>query len=750
MERDIKKIISQMTLEEKASLCSGGSFFASQELPQYGIPAINMTDGPHGLRKQGEQADHLGLHESTKTTCFPTAAGVASSWNRELPYRLGVALGEECQAEDVQIILGPGTNIKRSPLCGRNFEYYSEDPYLSSQMAAQHIKGVQSQGIGTSLKHYAANNQETKRFSIDAIVDERTLREIYLASFETAVTEGKPWTVMCAYNKINGEFCSQNKMLLTDVLRDEWGYEGFVVSDWGAVSEREKALAAGLDLEMPTSGGEGDARIVEAVKSGTLSMDTLNATVERILTVVFRSIETKKENAVYDKLAHHKLARELAAECMVLLKNDDNILPLKKTGKLAVLGAFAKNPRYQGAGSSNVNPTMKDIPFEEIQKLVSEAEITYQEGYSLTSSEIDTDMIDEAVAAAKQAEVTIIFAGLPDKNDAEGADRTDLRLPANQNALIEAVAEVQKNIVVILANGSAVEMPWVNQAKAILEAYLGGQAMGGAVADLIFGEVNPSGKLAESFPEKLSHNPSFLNFPGDEKQVEYREGIFVGYRYYDKVDTKPLFPFGHGLSYTSFEYSDLQLNKTEMSDSDTLTVSVKVKNIGNRTGKEIVQLYVKDVKSSVLRPEKELKGFEKVLLQPGEEKTVTFELSKRAFAFYHTDIKDWYVETGDFEILIGKSSQTIVQSKSIHITSTTKIKKSYTVDSTLADAMESPSAKQLIDSMVTANLSAVSESNGMDMHALLSSIKLKTLVQMSRGAFTKEMLDGLILAMNQE
>lgn len=749
MERDIQKIISKMTLEEKANLCSGASFWRTKAILEHGIPSIMMTDGPHGLRKQEGNGGYLGINESIPTTCFPTAAGLACSWNRKLVEKVGIALGEECQAEDVQIILGPGANIKRSPLCGRNFEYFSEDPYLSSELAKKYIEGVQSQGIGTSLKHFAANNQETKRFNIDAIIDERTLRELYLASFENAVIEAKPWTVMCAYNKINGEFCSENKKLLTDVLKDEWGFDGFVVSDWGAVSKRDLALAAGLELEMPSSAGVGNKKIIGAVKNGTLPVEVLDRAVKRLLKITFRAVDSKKKNAIYDKTVHHELAREIASESMVLLKNEDNILPLKKKGKIALLGAFAKSPRYQGAGSSRINPTKLDIPLEEIEKISEDIQIIYAEGYSLDSNEINNEMIKNAKEAALHSDVAIIFAGLPEKYDSEGSDRTHLRLPDNQNALIEAVAKVQKNTIVVLINGSAIEMPWIHQVKCILESYLGGQAMAGAVADILFGDVNPSGKLAETFPEKLSHNPSFINFPGEVDRVEYKEGLFVGYKHYDKVDIRPLFPFGYGLSYTSFEYTDISVDKKEILDTENVKVSVKIKNTGKKAGKEIIQLYVKDVESSVIRPVKELKGFEKVTLEPGEEKFVTFTLGKRAFAYYNVKLKDWHVESGNFEILIGKSSEDILLNETVNVKSTTKIKKKFTADSTIADIMAEPAAKRLV-AMVTQYMgNAGIEDLGMDMNSVLSSIKLTSVVAMGQELFTQEMLDDLLIVLNE-
>jgi beta-glucosidase len=757
MERDIRTLISQMTLEEKASLCSGLDFWRLKGIERLGIPSIMVTDGPHGLRKQ-QSADHLGIYDSVPATCFPSAVGLASSWNRELVEKVGIALGEECQAEGVAILLGPGANIKRSPLCGRNFEYFSEDPYLSSEMAASHIKGVQSQGVGTSLKHFAVNNQEHRRMSVDAIVDERTLREIYLASFEGAVKQAQPWTVMCSYNKVNGEYASENKYLLTDILKDEWGFEGFVVSDWGAVNERVKGLAAGLDLEMPSSNGIGDQKIVEAVKNGTLPEEVLDKAVERILRVIFKAVDRKKENASYDKEAHHQLAREVARECMVLLKNEERILPLKKEGTIAVIGEFAKNPRYQGGGSSHVNPTKLDNIYEEIKKTAgNNANILYAQGYNLEKDEIDEQLIQEAKKVAIQSDVAILFVGLPERYESEGYDRQHLRIPDNHQKLIEAVTEVQPNVVVVLSNGSPIEMPWLDKVKGVLEAYLGGQALGGAIADLLFGDANPSGKLAETFPRELSHNPSYLNFPGEGDKVEYKEGIFVGYRYYDKKNIEPLFPFGYGLSYTTFEYSNLSISKKEMLDTETVTVTVNVKNTGEMAGKEIVQLYVKDVESSVIRPEKELKGFEKIELQPGEEKTVTFTLDKRAFAYYNVDLKDWHVESGEFEILIGKSSRDIVLKDSIYVKSTVKLKRAFHRNTTIGDLLDDPTvasiAKELLAKISETNpLMNVSEDDEAYemMTAMMRYMPLRALVNFSQGNFTEEMLADMIRKLNEQ
>lgn len=745
MERDIKKIISQMTLEEKASLCSGLDMWHTKPIERLGIPSIMMTDGPHGIRKQAGPS----FSDSVPATCFPTASCLASSWDRSLIERVGKAIGEECQAEGVSIILGPGANIKRSPLCGRNFEYFSEDPYLSSEMAKSHILGVQSQGVGTSLKHFAANNQEHRRHSIDEIIDERTLREIYLASFENAVKYAQPWTVMSAYNKINGKYCSENEFLLTKVLKEEWGHEGFVVSDWGAVDDRVSALMAGLELEMPSSHGINDKKIVEAVKSGKLPEEVLDRAVERLLKIIFKAIDNKKEGATYDKIAHHQLARDVAKECIVLLKNEDNILPLKKSGTIAIIGAFAKKPRFEGGGSSHVNPTMIDIPYDEIEKIVgNEAKLLYAQGYNPDNEEIDENLINEAKDVAQKADVAVIFAGLPDNYESEGYDRPHMGMPESHNRLISEVAEVQKNIVVVLFNGSPVEMPWITKVKGLFEAYLPGQGGGNAIAELLFGIVNPCGKLAETFPQRLSHNPSFLNFPGEDDRVEYREGIFVGYRYYDKKGIEPLFPFGYGLSYTTFEYNGISIDKKEINDNETVTVTVKVKNTGNVAGKEIVQLYVRDVQSSVIRPEKELKGFEKVELKPGEEKSVTFTLDKRAFAYYNVDIKDWYVETGDFEILVGSSSKDIRLKETVKVNSTTKIKKKFTRNTPIGDLLEDPVGsvifKQIME-QVRQNVPflAGAEVSPM-MMAMFRYMPLRGLINFSRGAFTEEMLNEIL------
>jgi beta-glucosidase len=750
VERDIKSLISQMTLEEKASLCSGLDNWHTKPIERLGIPSIRMSDGPHGLRKEVPNQ-----RNSVPSTCFPTAVTTASSWDRELIKQLGQAIAQECQAEEVDIILGPAINIKRSPLCGRNFEYFSEDPYLSSQLATAYIQAVQSLGVGTSLKHYAANNQEYRRFTIDETIDERTLREIYLSNFEGAVKEGKPWTVMCSYNRVNGILASENKYLLTEILKEEWGYEGFVVSDWGAVNERVDALEAGLDLEMPSSYGIGDQKIIEAVKIGKLDEKELDQTVERLLKIIFKAVDNRNRGTTYDKQAHHKLARKIAGESMVLLKNQDNILPLKKEGTIAIIGAFAKKPRYQGGGSSHVNPTKLDNALEEIEKLVQgKAKIIYEEGYNLDNDEMNQELIDKAKETAKKSNVAIIFAGLPDRYESEGYDRKHMKMPENHNKLIEEVSKVQPNTIVVLSNGAPVEIPWIDKVKGLLESYLGGQAGGGAVADILFGEVNPSGKLAETFPKKLTHNPSYLNFPGEGNKVEYREGVFVGYRYYDKKEIEPLFPFGYGLSYTTFEYTDIIVDKKEITDKETIEVKVKVKNTGKVKGKEIVQLYVRDVESKVNRPEKELKGFEKIELAPGEEKTVTFKLDKRSFAYYNTEIRDWYVESGEFEILVGKSSKEIELKETVKVNSTVTIKKKYDRNSLVRDLLEDSKAEKMIIDLIDSILEKIKEP-GKEKEEVNNVIKwimdmpLRGLVSFSKGTFNDEMLQKFLEVLNK-
>lgn len=751
---NIKDLVSKMTLEEKAGLCSGSDFWHTKAVERLGIPAVMVSDGPHGLRKQDLNADHLGVNISIEAVCFPAACALSCSFDRELIYKMGQALGNECQAEDVSVILGPGANIKRSPVCGRNFEYFSEDPYLSSQMAANHIKGVQSQNVGTSLKHFAANNQEHRRMSASSEIDERTLREIYLASFETAVKEAKPWTVMCSYNRINGVYASENKKLLTDILRDEWGFDGFVVSDWGAVDERVEGLKAGLDLEMPSSGGFNDELIVKAVKDGSLDEKVLDRAVERILGVIDRYLENRNKNAVWDKEKDSRLAREIERECIVLLKNDDSILPLSKTEKVAFIGEFAEKPRYQGGGSSHIN-SFDSLSALEAVKVV--AEVEYARGYDSSADIIDEKLIAEAVSLAERSDKAVIFAGLPDSFESEGFDRSHMRMPENQNKLIAEVCKVQPNTVVVLHNGSPVEMPWVNDVKGIVEVYLGGQSVGGAETDILFGDANPCGKLAETFPKKLSDNPSYLSFPGEGDRTVYSEGIFVGYRYYDKKEMDVLFPFGHGLSYTQFEYSNLKLSADRITDNDTLKVTVDVKNVGNVSGKEIVQLYVSDRESRVIRPLKELKGFEKLSLEPGEQKTAEFVLDKRSFAYYNTEISDWHVESGEFDIMVGKSSRDIVLTDTVYVKSTVKLPVHYTMNTTFGDMLEDEGARAYTDRYIEIYREQMSgndegnemgESTGAMIEAMLKYNPMRAMVSFSGGKISVEEIKEAIEKLN--
>ena len=655
---NIDQLILELTLEEKASLVSGGDFWNTASIERLNIPSIMMTDGPHGLRKEVGPAGS-GLSNSVPATCFPTASCLASSWDCDLLFEVGKAIAEEALEEKVSVVLGPGANVKRSPLCGRNFEYFSEDPYLSSEMAASWINGVQSMDVGASLKHYAANNQESRRMTIDAVVDERTLREIYLRGFETAVRKSKPWTVMAAYNRVNGEFCTEHTILVDQILREEWGFEGLVVSDWGATNDRVAGLQAGLDLEMPGVPNGNTGLVIAAVQSGELDEKVLDQRVRQVLELVARSQKSLKEDFRYDRDAHHNLARRAAAEGAVLLKNENQLLPLKDDLKIALIGEFARDPRYQGSGSSFMNPSRLDTLYGELAKILEPEQLTFSQGYELRDMQPHAVLINEAVQAARNTDAAVIYAGLPDLAEVEGLDRQHLRLPEAHNALIEAVTRVCHRVVVVLSNGAPVEMPWEPRVDAVLDGYLGGQAGAGALADLLFGVISPCGKLAETFPMKNEDTPTFHYFPGGTRTVEYRESVYVGYRYYDKADKEVLFPFGHGLSYTTFEYSGLKLEKNATQQLELLRMSFFIENTGDLEGKEIAQVYVHDPVSSVFRPEKELAGFTKLELKPGEKKKVELELDLFAFAFYSPERREWVVEPGEYEILVGASSRDI-------------------------------------------------------------------------------------------
>lgn len=644
-----------MTLQEKALLLSGDGWWKTHGIDRLQIPSISIADGPHGLRKVAG----AGLGTSVRATCFPTASAIASSWNTDLMRRVGVALAEECHANDVQILLGPGINLKRSPLAGRNFEYLSEDPVLAGKMAAAYIHGVQSQGVGTSLKHYAANNQEFERMVTSSNLDERTLHEIYLLAFEIAVREAQPWSVMAAYNPVNGIYATENKLLLQDILRTQWGFDGFIVSDWGAVHDRVKGVEAGLNLEMPGSGNYNRNKIIEAVRSGRLSAEKLDQVLVPLLAVILQARDQMRPGSWFDRAEHDVLAREAAGESLVLLKNDGQLLPLRieQTKAVAVIGTFAKTPRYQGAGSSQVNPTSITTAYDGLAELAGpKAVIRYAPGYDEEGVTTD-ELIEEARREAKAAQVAVVFAGLPDSYESEGFDRASLDLPAGHNQLIEAVLGVQPNVAIVLMNGSAVAMPWACRVKAILESWLGGQAGGGAIVDVLTGRVNPSGKLSETFPVRLEDTPAYPEFPSRNKEANYREGVFIGYRYYDARKVDPLFPFGLGLSYTTFAYSDIRSSASVIKDTDEVMVELQVKNTGSVAGKEVVQLYVHEQRTKIARPEKELRAFAKLALDPGEEKKVSFQLTRRDFAYYDESLHDWTVNPGKFDLLVGRSSR---------------------------------------------------------------------------------------------
>lgn len=746
---DVKAVVRQMTLAEKAGMCSGSDMWRLKGVERLGIPSVMVTDGPHGLRKQAGSSDHLGLNDSVVSVCFPTAAALASTFDRALVREVGQALGDECQAEDVAVILGPGANIKRSPLCGRNFEYFSEDPYLTGEMAKSHIAGVQSKGVGTSLKHFAVNNQETRRMTVDARVDERTLREIYLAGFEKAVTEAKPWTVMCSYNKINGTYGCENPHTLTEILRDAWGFEGYVMTDWGAMNDKIASIKAGLELQMPGGDPAVDKKLADAVKNGTLDEAVLDRACERILSITMRYVENRKPETKFDHAAHHALARRVEAEGCVLLKNG-GALPLCENAKVAVIGKFAAEPSFQGGGSSHINTWKLETALDAFKAF--EGEVVYAQGYVTDKDETDLALLDEASKAAAAADVAVVFAGMPARFESEGFDRKHLELPECQNQLISIVADAQPNTVVVLHNSSAVSMPWLKKVSAVIEAYLGGEAVGGAIYDVLTGTVNPSGKLAETFPNRIEDTPAYLNFPGYEDVVEYREGLYVGYRYYDARKMDVLFPFGHGLSYTTFEYSNLAVDRTEITDAECVTVTCKITNTGKRFGKEAAQLYVTRKTDGVPRAVRELKGFEKVALEPGETKKVSFTLGKRAFAYFNVDLNIWCVEEGDYGIEIGASSRAIRLEGAVHVRPEKVHYKPFTLNSTLGDLMKNPVAAPVVMSLLKAAFPMPEDGApmlGMEggLLEMLGSAPLRAMIGFSQGAFSEQqaqdMLDGI-------
>ena len=759
----VDEVIKTLTLEEKASLLQGASFWYTQDIPEKGVPAIMMTDGPHGLRKQTGETDHLGIHMSVPATCFPSAAAMACSWDTALMEKVGAALGEDCLKEDVSVLLGPGVNIKRSPLCGRNFEYFSEDPYLSSQMAKHHILGVQSKGVGTSIKHFAVNNQETCRMRVDSIVDERTLREIYLASFEAAVREAKPWTVMAAYNRVNGEFCCENEHLLGDILRNEWGYEGVVVSDWGATNDQVKGLRAGFDLRMPHCGSGATEKLVRAVQEGTLPEAVLDRSVRRVLTLVEKGIEHRIENYVCDMQAHHALAVRAAEESAVLLKNKDSVLPLSAEEKVAIIGGFAKNMRCQGGGSSHVNMTVRENVLAVLAREYPKTSFAFARGYRIKQDIPDEKYLEEALSVCADADKIVLFLGLPDRIESEGFDRKDMHLPANQIQLLERLFALGKPIAAVLMAGAPVEIPWLDRVDGLLTLYTAGQGAAEACVRLLFGRSTPCGKLAESWPLALGNTPCSLTYPQKERAT-YEEGIFVGYRYYDKKELPVLFPFGYGLSYTTWRYENLRLSETDITDRDSVEISVDVVNTGNVAGKEIVELYVRDIASSVPRPVKELKGFAKVACAPGERATVRFTLDKRSFAYYEPRISDWYAESGEYEILIGASSRDIRAAAKVCLTSTQTVAKKYDRFVTMGEIMASPAARAVMErTMGGMQMPAPSEEEkrrlldeeddtdvAMDYAAMGMDMPLCKVADMTEGIWTEERMEEILAALNGE
>ncbi len=689
-------IVAGMTLQEKAALCTGATSWTTIAIERLSLPSLTLSDGPHGVRRT--HTDDTIAITAQPATCFPTASCASSAWDPDLIRELAGAIGREANSLGVDVVLGPGVNMKRSPLCGRNFEYFSEDPHLAGELGAAWIEGIQAQGVGASLKHFAANNQETRRMTVNTVVDERTLREIYLPAFETAVTRTEPWTVMCCYNRVNGTYGSEHRRLLTDILRGEWGFKGFVVSDWGAVHDRPVSVEAGMELEMPGPRPRRVQSLVNAVREGRLAELVLDRAVLRIVRIVLRAAETPK-GAPFDVDAHHALARRVAAQGMVLLKND-GILPLAPGGHIAVIGRAAREVHFQGGGSSHMEPTRVDVPIDELQVLAGNAMLTYAEGYPADDAS-RPDLIDGAVSAARAADVALLYVALPTYKENEGRDRTDLDLTRQQIALIKAVTAAQPRSVVILFNGSAVAMTdWLGGTAAVLEAWMAGQASGGAVADVLFGVVNPSGRLAETFPLRLEDTPPYPTFPGEADEVRYGEGIYIGYRWYDARRMPVLFPFGHGLSYTTFAFSQPRVSDTAFDDVDGVVVSVDVTNTGTVAGSEVVQVYVHDRVATLARPDKELKGFAKVRLEPGETRTVEITLGWRAFAFFHPGHGCWITEDGEFDILVGSSSADIRGSATVNVRSTAVLPSILGAMSPSADWMADPRGRPLMDGVL--------------------------------------------------
>lgn len=787
------EIVEKMSLEQKAKFVSGYDYWHLEEAKELGLPKIMVTDGPHGLRKQNtdkKTSDGIGLGNSVPATCMPPAATSACSWDEDLLREEGEALAEECLQEKVSVILGPGTNIKRSPVCGRNFEYFSEDPLLAGKMSANLINGCQSKGIGNSLKHFACNSQEAFRMVVNEVIDERTIREIYFPAFEIAVKEAQPWTVMNSYNRINGVYASQNYWLQEQVLRKEWGFKGLVLTDWGASVDRIPGLENGTDLEMPSSGTLNTQRIIDAVNNGTLKEDVLDKRVDNVVDLIIKSKPALEKEFKFDVEAHHSIARKVAEGSMVLLKNEGGILPLKSGAKVAVIGELAKAPRFQGAGSSVINPTKLDNAYDELVKLG--VDVTYAQGYEKGKDEINSQLVSEAKNVAAKADVALVFVGLTEEFEGEGYDRENINMPSSHNNLVSEIAKANENTVVVLAGGSVVYIPWISEVKALLNSGLGGQAGGSAVANILTGKVNPSGKTAETYPLTFEDNPTFGNYPGGPVVSEHKESVYIGYRYYDTAEKEVLFPFGYGLSYTTFEYSGIKLSAKEINDTDTLKVSFTIKNTGNVDGAEIAQVYVADKESTIFRPKKELRAFTKVFLKAGESKEVTLELSKRAFAYYNVNLGDWHVESGDFEIMVGASSRDIKLTDTVNVKSTVEAvvpdyretaPAYYTADIknitdeqwTAVYGQELPAREvdkskpidiycclndarhtkwggkicRLIENIMS-KMGSDANGDGKMLAAMATQIPIRNFIAMSMGVFSPEMADGLIMMLNDD
>ena len=800
------EIVGKMSLEQKAAFVSGNDYWHLEESEELGLPRICITDGPHGLRKakgkdyvpeegEAKSSSGIGLGNSVPTTCFPPAATSSCSWDEDLLFEEGVAMGEECLKEKVSVILGPGTNIKRAPTCGRNFEYFSEDPLLAGKCSAAVINGVQSKGVGTSLKHFACNSQEAFRMVLNEVIDERTMRELYFPAFEIAVKEAQPWTVMNSYNRINGVYASQNEWMQQQVLRKEWGFEGLIVTDWGASVDRVDGVKAGTDLEMPTSGKLNAKKIIAAVQDGTLDESILDERVDAVVDLILKSKPALAQKHTYDKKEHHKIAQRIAEGSMVLLKNEDNILPLQAGQKIAVIGEMAKAPRFQGAGSSVINPTMLSNAYDELVGLG--VDVTYAQGYYKSAGSkkeqktrmSEAELTAEAVKAAKNADVAVVFVGLTEDYEGEGYDRETINMPPNHNKLVSDVAAANPNTVVVLAGGSVVLMPWLGEVKALLNSGLGGQAGGAAVANLLTGKVNPSGKTSETYPTSFEVNPTFGNYPGGPVTSEHKESVYIGYRYYDSADIDVVFPFGYGLSYTTFEYSDIKLSASSIKDTDSVDVSFKIKNTGSVGGAEIAQVYVCDKESTIFRPKKELKAFTKVFLNAGEEKEVTLTLSKRAFAFYNVNISDWCVESGEFDILVGASSRDIKLNATVNVEAPAceipdyretapayynnvagitrndfaaiygelpnpEIDKNKRIDKycCLNDARHTRWGGRLCKfiTKVMSGLGSAENGDGAMLAAMATQIPIRNFVQMSMGAFSEGQAKGLLMMLNDD